>query len=46
MGETNVFPVFGDTFRIVFPVILIVLILVNAGDVYSKICRMIGLTKF
>lgn len=46
MGETNVFPVFGETFRIVFPVLLILLIIFNAFDAYTKICKMLGINKF
>ena len=39
-------PVLGDTFRILFPVLMIILIVFNAFEVYSRICKKLGLSRF
>lgn len=39
-------PVLGETFQFVFPVLMIVMIIFNAFDIYSKICKKLGLSKF
>ena len=46
MGEANIVPVFGETFYIIFPILLIILIIVNIFDVYAMIAKMFGLQKF
>jgi hypothetical protein len=46
MGEANLVPVFGETFPIIFPILLIILIVVNIFDVYAMIAKMFGLQKF
>ena len=46
MKITNVSEVFGKTFNIVFPVLLILLIIFNALDVYSLLARRLGMQKF
>lgn len=46
MGEANVVPIFGETYNIVFPVLLIILILFNAFDIYSLIAKHMGFQKF
>ncbi len=46
MGEANVVPIFGETYNIVFPVLLIILILFNAFDIYSMIAKHMGFQKF
>ncbi len=43
MGET---PLLGKTLQVVFPILIIILIIFNAFDVYSLICKKIGLNKF
>ena len=39
-------PVLGSTFQIIFPILMIILIVFNALDAYSKICKRLGLSKF
>ena len=39
-------PVLGTTFQIFFPILMIILIFFNAFDVYSRICKKLGLSKF
>lgn len=46
MGEANVVPIFGETYKLIFPILLIILILFNALDVYSKIAKYLGFQKF
>ena len=46
MGATDIVPVFGQTFYYIFPILLILLIVVNVFDVYTLIAKMFGLTKF
>ncbi len=46
MGQVDIFPVFGANFRYVFPVLLLVLVLMNGLDLYSKILVRLGLTRF
>jgi hypothetical protein len=43
MGDT---PLLGKTLRIIFPILIIILIIFNAFDVYSLISKKIGLGKF
>lgn len=44
--EMGQMPVLGETFQFVFPVLMIVMIIFNAFDIYSKICKKLGLSKF
>ena len=46
MGEAEIVPVFGQTFAYLFPILLILLIIINLFDVYTMIARMLGLQKF
>jgi hypothetical protein len=46
MGETDIVPVFGQTFYYIFPILLLILITINAFDVYALIAKMFGLQKF
>jgi len=46
MGEADIVPVFGQTFFYIFPILLLLLIIVNTFDVYTLIARMFGLEKF
>lgn len=46
MGDANIVPVFGETFYYIFPILLLLLIVVNVFDVYTLIARMLGLQKF
>ena len=46
MGETDIVPVFGQTFYYIFPILLILLIIINVFDVYTLIARMFNLQKF
>ena len=46
MGETEIVPVFGQTFYYIFPILLILLIIINVFDVYTLIARMFNLQKF
>jgi hypothetical protein len=46
MGNTDIVPVLGQTFYYIFPILLLILIIVNAFDVYSLIAKMFGLQKF
>lgn len=46
MGEADIVPVFGQTFFYIFPILLLLLIIVNTFDVYTMIARMFGLKKF
>jgi hypothetical protein len=43
LGDT---PLFGKSLQVIFPVLIIILIIFNAFDVYSLICKKIGLSKF
>lgn len=43
MGET---PLLGKSLQIIYPILIIILIIFNAFDVYSRICKRIGLHKF
>ena len=40
MGDANIVPVFGQTFTYVFPILLLILIVVNIFDVYTMIARL------
>ena len=46
MGETNLGPLFGNAYNAIFSVLLILMILFNACDVYSRICKRFGFNKF
>lgn len=46
MGETDIVPVFGQTFYYIFPILLILLIIINVFDVYTLIARLFNLQKF
>ena len=46
MGQANVVPIFGETYNIIFPVLLIILILFNALDIYSFLAKHLGFQKF
>ena len=46
MGETNLGPLFGGAYKGIFAILLIVLILFNACDVYSRICKKLGISRF
>lgn len=39
-------PVLSQTFQILFPILMIILIVFNAFDVYGRICKKLGLSKF
>lgn len=45
MGYLDV-PVMGYVFRVIFPIILVILILFNVFDLYKKILTAIGLKQF
>lgn len=46
MGTADIVPVFGRTFNIIFPMLLLLLIVFNAFDIYSKVFKAVGLQKF
>lgn len=46
MGEIDLVPVFGKDFNNFFPVVLIILCLFHAFDLYAKILNAIGLNRF
>ena len=46
MGTINIVPVFGRTFNIIFPMLLLILITFNAFDIYSKVFKAAGLQRF
>ncbi len=43
MGEANVVPIFGETYNIIFPVILIILIIFNTFDIYALVAKQFGI---
>jgi hypothetical protein len=43
MGEMDVFPLLGGASSFLFPLILVILIVFNACDIYKKILDSIGL---
>jgi hypothetical protein len=45
MGTADISPVFGRTFNLIFPLLLLLLIVFNAFDVYSKVFKAVGLHK-
>lgn len=46
MGEANVVPIFGETYNIIFPVILIILIVFNTFDIYALVAKQFGIKRF
>lgn len=46
MGTVDIAPVFGRTFNIIFPMLLLLLIAFNAFDIYSKVFKAAGLQRF
>ena len=46
MGDANIVPVFGQTFTYIFPILLLILIVLNIFDVYTMIARLFKLEKF
>ncbi len=46
MGTVDIVPVFGRTFNIIFPMLLLILIVFNAFDIYSKVSKAAGMQRF
>ena len=46
MGKADIVPVFGETFYYIFPILLILLIVINLFEVYKRISGIFGLKKF
>lgn len=46
MGTVDIVPVFGRTFNIIFPLLLLILIAFNAFDIYSRVFKAAGLQRF
>ena len=46
MGNVEITPVFGNTFDILFPMLLLLLIAFNAFDIYSKVTKAVGINRF
>lgn len=43
MGQS---PLLSNTFHTLFPILIILLIIFNIFDVYTRLCKRLGLTKF
>lgn len=46
MGSVDIVPVFGKTFNIIFPMLLLLLIFFNAFDIYAKVFKAVGIERF
>jgi hypothetical protein len=46
MGTVDIAPVFGRTFNFVFPMLLLLLIVFNAFDIYSRVFKAVGIQRF
>jgi hypothetical protein len=46
MGTVDIVPIFGRTFNIIFPILMLILIVFNAFDIYTKIFKAVGIQRF
>ena len=46
MGETNLGVLFGNAENSIFAILLVLLMMFNAFDVYTRACKSFGLNRF